>query len=299
MKNTILFLLLAVSTLVNATEYRMVVPFAAGAQSDVAARAIAQSFENLTGDKIVVENFPGADSIIGINHFKNNQDIDIIMTSSSIVSYNPAIRDDLPYSDSTFDHIIFVGTSPTIWLSDSKGKLKTINDLMAMPPAFVGGNSSAGQINVQCFAKEKGNVTYVPFKGAPDVPVNVINGSTGAGVMSVSTTLIELAKAGKVIVLGSSYKSEIDIDGVTIPSIPEKTGLKQLNGFLIISLRPNMNTERANQLKRGLWSAMQESSTKEKLKKLYILPDKTNDVNWISKHIQEAKIQSKTCLKNK
>ena len=52
-----------------AEEYRMIIPYSAGSQADVASRVIVKNFERITGDRILIEILPGADSVIGINAF--------------------------------------------------------------------------------------------------------------------------------------------------------------------------------------------------------------------------------------
>jgi len=277
-----------------AADFKMVVPFAPGSQSDIAARQIAQSFERITGNNLIVESLPGADGIIGVTHYKNNHDVDMIWLGASIVSYAPANKDDLPYKDTDFNHIIFVGTAPTVWITKSDSKIKKAEDLLTNMPEFVGGNSGVGEMNVTTFKKEKKvNSTYVPFKGAPDVLVNTMNGTISAGVMGVTTTVIEMQKADKINIIGSSYKNDVIIEGVTIPSVSKKTGVAQFNGFVSIATKPNLSSEKIAILKQGLWQALQDNETKDKLRKLYILPDSSNDQKWMTQHFQDMKAQAK------
>ena len=292
--------LLMSAGIVSAAEYRMVVPFAPGAQSDIAARQVAQAFERITGDKMVVESIPGADSIIGINHFKNTPGVDVLWTASSIVAYNPVVKDNLPYSNDDFDHIIYVGTSPSIWLVAANSKYKTISDVFAAPPEFVGSNSSVGELNtIAVNRQKKAEIKYVPFKGAPDVLINVVNNTLPAAMIHVNSSLIELTKAGKIHILGSSYSKSFNIDGVDIPSIKQKTGVQQFNGFVGLSLRPGLDATRAQALKRGLWAAVQDAETKQKLQQLYILPDSSNDPKWINEHYEQVRAEARLYSKTK
>lgn len=291
-RKLLLMLIFCTSFSAVAAEYRMVVPFAPGSQSDLAARQIALAFEKHTGDKILVESVPGGDSVLGVNHFKNTPNIEIFWTAASIVSFQPATKDNLPYSDEDFDHVLYVGAAPNMWIANSNSKYKTLNDLFTYPPEFVAGNSSLGDTNVKLLNKQKKfKASFVPFKGAPEAVLNVANGSVPLGAININPGMIEMIKAGKLVVLGSSHTKDITVDGITFPSIRQKTGLQQVSGFNGIDLKPGMDPVRAEKIKQGFWLALQDPETKEKLKQLAIVPDPSNDQKWIKNFYEEVKNQ--------
>jgi tripartite-type tricarboxylate transporter receptor subunit TctC len=219
------------------------------------------------------------------------------MLGSAIISYAPAIKDDLPYKDSDFNHIIFVGTTPQLWITKSDSKIKKVEDMLTTMPEFVGGGNTAGEINFISFKKQKKfNSTYVPFKGSPDILVNILNSTVSAGIMSPTNTLLELQKSGKINIVGSSYKSDVIIDGVDISSVSKRTGVPQFDGFISIATKPNLSPEKMEILKQGLWQALQDNETKDKLKKLHLLSDSSNDQKWMLQHFQYTREQAKIYL---
>lgn len=289
LRNLIAALLFTVG-LAQAEEYKMIVPYAPGSQADIGARVIIKNFERITGDKIFMELMPGADAIVGINHFKNSK-VDLIWLGSGASIYAPVINKNLPYDpDVDFDHILYVGTAPAVWFSRPGTKIKTVDDLGPAMPAFVGTNANHGASNVIIVNRERGSKAEVTmFKGSPDVVIAVANGTIDLGIINPTPGMIELAKAGKITIIGSTYHDDIVIDGVSIPSVSKRTKMNQLNGATEIAARPGMDPARLEKLRQGLWAAVRDPDTQEKLRSVFVMPDATIDQRRITKFIQETR----------
>ena len=282
--------LLMVAGLAQAEEYKMIVPYAPGSQADIGARVIIKNFERITGDKIFMELMPGADAIVGINHFKNTK-ADLIWLGSGASIYAPAINKNLPYDpDVDFDHILYVGTAPAVWFTRPGTKLKSVTDLANNMPAFVGTNANHGASNVLIVNRDRGSKSEITmFKGSPDVVIAVANGTIDLGIVNPTPGMIELAKAGKVTILGSTYHEDITIDGVVFPSVSKRTKMHQLNGATEIAARPGMDPARLEKLRQGLWAAVKDPDTQEKLRTVFVMPDASIDQRWITKFIQDTR----------
>lgn len=282
--------LLLVAGIAQAEEYKMIIPYAAGSQADVASRIIIKNFEKLTGDKILIELAPGADSVIGINQFKNSK-ADLIFLGSSASIYAPVVKKDLPYDpDVDFDRILYVGTAPAVWFTRPGTNIKTTGDLVNHLSPFVGTNASHGTANVAAINKEKGTKSeIVLYKGSPETITAVIGGSIDLGIVNPTSAMIELAKAGKITLVGSTYHNDISIDGVPIPSVSKRVKLHQFNGSTEIAARPGMDPARLEKLRQGLWAAVKDSETQEKLRSIFIMPDATIDQRWIINNTREIR----------
>lgn len=282
--------ILALGLTAHAEEYRMIIPYAAGSQADVASRIIIKNFERITGDKIFIELAPGADSVIGINAFKNSK-ADLIFLGSGASIYAPVLKKDLPYDpDVDFDRILYVGTAPAVWFSRPGTAVKTPADLVTHLPQFVGTNASHGTANVAIVNREKnGNSETTLYKGSPETITAVIGGSIDLGIVNPTATMIELAKAGKITLIGSTYHEDIVIDGVPIPSVHRRTKIHQLNGSTEIAARPGMDPARLERLRQGLWAAVRDPDTQEKLRLIFIMPDATINQQWINNYTREIR----------
>jgi tripartite-type tricarboxylate transporter receptor subunit TctC len=276
-----------------AEEFRMLVPFPAGNQTDIVARMLAASVERNTNDRIIIENMPGAETVVGAMHFKNNKNIDIIMGSGSQTIFNPILKENLQYSDSDFNHIIYIGTSVGLWITRPDTKLKTPNDLVTHMPDFVGGYSHSYNFNLTALVKEKSMrpVTIVPYKGTNEIITDLMNKSLDLAVVALNSNLIQMAKAGKLYIIGNTHNQDVTIDDIVIPTVNKKLGISQFNGFLSLDLQPNMNPDRAEKLKKLLWAAVKDPVVENGLKNLYLLPDATNNKEWIEQYYKNYRIR--------
>lgn len=298
MLNKLLATLLLTIGLVHAEEYRMIIPYAAGSQADVASRAIVKNFERITGDRILLEILPGADSVVGINAFKTGR-ADLIFLGSGARIYAPVLTANLPYDpDTDFDTILYVGTAPAIWFTRPGTAVKTPVDLTTNLPQFVGTNASHGTANLAILTREfnvKSETTL--YKGSPETITAVIGGSIDLGVVNPTSSMIELAKAGRITLIGSTYHEDVNIDGIAIPSVTKRTRVPQLNGSTSIAVRPGMDPARVERLRQGLWAAMRDPETQTVLRSLFIMPDATTDQRWIANNTRETRERFKRYTK--
>lgn len=279
-----LLLGMIIAVTAHADEYRMIVPFPPGNQTDIVARMLQASVERNTRDKIIVENMPGAETAIGATHFKNNKNIDLIMGSGSQTIFNPLLKEGLQYTDADFDHAIYIGTSVGLWVVRADSKIRTPKDLLTIPD-LVGGYSHSYNFNVNALVKERGvRASIVPYKGTNEIIVDLMNGSLEVAVVALNSNLIQMVKSGKLRIVGNTYKNDVTVDGIFIPAANRQLGISQFNGFLSIDLQPGMNPERAARLKRLMWDAVRDPVVAEGLHNLYLLPDASNDSVYINNY---------------
>lgn len=270
--------ILASVAVTRAEEFTMVVPFPPGNQTDNVARAIQASIEKNTSDRLVIINMPGAETIIGATHFKNNKNMDTIFSSGSQLIFNPLMKENLAYSDEDFDHVIYVGTSIGVWVTRPNTNLKTAEDLVKHMPEFVGGYSHSYNFNVNALVAEKQlKSSIVPHKGTNEVIIGLLNNSLDLGVVAPNSNLLQLVKAGKLHIIGNTYNRDLVLDGIDIPAVNKKLGVTQFNGFLAIDLQPGMEPNKAARLKKLLWDAIKDPATAELIKNLYVQPDASID----------------------
>lgn len=292
----LLLLLTLFSSCTFAIDYKMILPYGPGSQSDGVNRSIAEKFHELTGDNIIIENKANSNGAVAINYFKLNKDVDLIALGSGILVSDPALKE-MVYSDSDFDHLFYVGTSPFFWFTGPKSTIKTIDDLLKNAPEFTGSNSDTGKINTNLLAKETSKaITFVSYKDSPAVIVAVMSGEIPAGNTAATKSLLELHKAGKLTIVGSSFKEDFIVDGIRIPSIVKRTSLEQFNGFMSVAVRPDMNPERKQKLKEGLWKAIHDPEVRERAKISFVMPDEYDDMKVFNKFIQTTRNNMKKAM---
>lgn len=288
MKSMIVFLLSAMISVTAASQPKplhMVVPFAPGNNADIIARAIAANYEKITNRTILIENKPGADTMIGVMHFKNNQREILLGVATSAV-FNPIINPGVPYTEKDFETIIYVGTNPGLWVTRADSDINTPQDLLTKMPPLVGGYVTAWNYNLKSFVKERGiKSEIVHYKGANQLLVDIVNGNVKLGVMATNNTLIEMLKDNRVKVVGTAYSTDLTIEGFYFPSVSRALGIPQYNGFVTVDLNPNLSVPEKEQLRKDLWEAVRMSQSV--LQSQFMINDMTTDPAQIKRRFDE------------
>ena len=165
---------------------RIIVPFPAGGPSDVVARVIAQRMSEGWGQPVVIENRPGANTIIGAQAAAKAppDGYTLFMAIDSTLVMNQFLYKSLPY-DPLNDFAPITLTAKTISVLAVSGATGPANakDLIARAKANPGKlNYGAGTITTQLmgalFHKAAGlDIVYVPFKGTPETVNGLLTGS--------------------------------------------------------------------------------------------------------------------------
>jgi tripartite-type tricarboxylate transporter receptor subunit TctC len=114
---------------------RMIVPFAPGGISDVLGRLIAQRLGNFLGQQVVVDNRPGAGTLIGAGIVtKANPDGHTIMIQDMTThAINAALHTRLPYdSVKDFTGITRVAQTPLVLVVNQSLPAKAVAELTAL-----------------------------------------------------------------------------------------------------------------------------------------------------------------------
>ena len=271
-------ILTAAVTVAQAEEYRMIVSFPAGSQTDTVARMIQKSIERTTKDTIVIENVPGADQVIGAVKFKNDPRYDVILGTSGQNVFGPILKTNPGFGFEDFDHALYIGSTPGVWVVPANSPIRTPRDLAEKMPDLVGGYAPSYNYNVQAMNRAYNlKSVIVPYKGGNEVLIDIINGSLKIGMVAVTPNLIQFVKDGKLRIVGNMTANDVVVDGVAIPSVPKRLNVAGFNGFLGVDLRPDASPERKQHLKKIIWAAINDPETADLLRKIYVLPDASND----------------------
>jgi len=154
---------------------RIIVPFAPGALTDLAARNIAAGLSSLSGRQFVVENKGGAGGTIGTAEVaKAKPDGNTLVFTDSSLTISPGLYSKLPYDvQKDLTPITMVVEAPAILVARTQLGVKTIQDVVAMARAKPkgltfgsGGQGSSAHLAGEVFFGQANiNLTHVPFKG--------------------------------------------------------------------------------------------------------------------------------------
>jgi tripartite-type tricarboxylate transporter receptor subunit TctC len=204
---------------------KIVVPFATGGPADNYARFIAQRLQESMGQTFVVDNKPGAGSVIGTDvAAKAAPDGYTLLLMSNTHTVNETLIPNKPFALMKD----FVGVAPinysdlVLVVNPTKG-LNSLADVIRVAKAQPGklNYASSGPGTPYHMAGElfksmaKIDMVHVPYKGSSGARTDVLGGQVDM-MFDAVTTMTEQVKAGKVKAVGTSGKTRSDV----LPEVP-------------------------------------------------------------------------------
>ena len=177
---------------------RLVVPFAPGGGTDLIARTLGQGLAKDLGQPVIVDNKPGAGTIIGADAVaKSPADGYTLLIATFAHAVNPGMQAKLPYDwEKAFAPVILVGRGPNVLVVRADSPYKSVKDVIAAARANPGkltyasfGNGTSAHLAGEMFTNlAKVEMSHVPYKGAGPAMTDVLGGQvdmifgTAAGV---------------------------------------------------------------------------------------------------------------------
>ncbi|HEY9279998.1 MAG TPA: tripartite tricarboxylate transporter substrate binding protein [Eoetvoesiella sp.] len=223
---------------------KLVVPFAAGGFTDIAARVVGQELSEILGQPFVVENRPGAGSTIGTDMVAKSAPDGYTL---ALISTNH-VTSHLLYKNLTYDPlksftpIAKVADSPYVLLVNSKVPVNSVQELIALSkkkrdiPLHYGssGNGSTQHLMGSLFINKTGaKLEHVPYRGSAQAMQDLAAGFVDASFAAISNSLPHL-RAGKLKALAvTSLKRSPYLPDV--PSLDE-AGVTGYEGVVWLAL---------------------------------------------------------------
>jgi tripartite-type tricarboxylate transporter receptor subunit TctC len=165
---------------------RIVVPLAPGGGTDLIARTLAQEMAKDLGGTIVIENKPGAGTIIGTQAVATSEpDGYTLLMGTFANAVNPSLNAKLPYDPhKNFAAVALIARSFNIVVVNPKSPFHSIADLIAAAKAEPDklsygtyGNGTSAHLGGELFkSMAKVNLTTVPYKGSAPAITDLIGG---------------------------------------------------------------------------------------------------------------------------
>src|SRR5438132_29488 len=218
---------------------RMIVPFPAGGPSDIVARRIGQTMSQDWGQPVVIENRPGANTIIGAQAAAKAapDGYTLFMAIDSTLVMNQYLYKSLPY-DPINDFAPITPTAKTISvLAVPASGPQTVQELIGKAKAQPGKlNYGAGTITAQLmghlFHKAAGlDIVYVPFKGTPETVNGLLTGSVDL-IYAANQIVTPLIASGTVRALAKLARHG-PASMADIPPLADAAGLPNLEDISV------------------------------------------------------------------
>jgi tripartite-type tricarboxylate transporter receptor subunit TctC len=242
---------------------RIVVPLAAGGNVDIVARAVAEQVSKTLGQPILVENRPGASSLVGtLAVAKSAPDGYTLLAMANTFVTVPLILPNAGYDPmKDFAAVTLTCLVPQVMVANPSLPAHSVRELIALARMHPGkltyasaGNGSTGHMAMELFANQAGiAMLHVPYKGNSQALVDVIGGQVAVMIDQVSTSAPQI-KSGKLRALGvtSLRRSPLLPDTPTIDESGAESGLRgyediTFNGIVAPAGTPRSILVRLNQ----------------------------------------------------
>ena len=203
---------------------RMIVPFSAGAGSDLVSRLIARKLQESWGQSMIVENRPGGGTIIGVDAAAKAPPDGytlVIVTPSFIINATGLKK--LPYdSIRDFAPVTLFATSPLMLVAHPSLPVKSVKDLIALAkarPAQItyasAGNGSPTHLGMEVFRSAGAVMTHVPYKGAAPGVTDLLGGHVQVMMTTLAFVKPHVA-TGRLHALGVSTAKRV----ASLPQVP-------------------------------------------------------------------------------
>lgn len=205
---------------------RIIDGFAAGGNTDVLARTIAQKLYESWGQPVIVDNRPGAAGNVGAEIVAKSTPggYTLLMAWTTTVAISRTLYPKLPY-DAVRDlaPVGLVASSVLLLLVHPSLPVNSVKDLIALAKARPGalnyasaGAGSGTHLAAELFRQRAGvNIVHVAYKGGPPAVAAIAAGEAQLGFSSLASSL-PLLKAGRLRAIAVSTPRRFGL----LPDVP-------------------------------------------------------------------------------
>lgn len=296
-KKKITLFFIAVFTALSATaaDLDIIVPWNTGTLTDTVIRKVEAAYEKNTGRSLAVHNISGAQGVLGVRNWMQSNGDYLVATTASTNIFNYIDKNIIvPYSEQDFNHVLYLGTMPGLWVTRSGTKIITPQDLINHMPRLVGGYAPNWNSNHHVLVKEFGlNSEIVDYRSSNQMIVDLMGGILDLVITAPSPLVSDLIAQGKLQVVGTTYHMPVKINGIMIESVSARLNVMQFNGFIGIATKPGSAQQ---QLHHDLWQAIQDPSVTSTMNTFGMIPDSTNDITKIKSKLSHVQKQARKYL---
>ena len=251
---------------------RVVVPFGAGGPADIYARFLGQRAQETLGQPFVVENRPGAGSIIGTDIVaKAPPDGYTLLVMSNTHTVNESLVPKKPFAlMKDFVPITPINYSDLLLVVHPSLPVKSVKELIALAKAKPRGLNYASSgtgtpyhMAGELFKAMAGaDILHVPHKGSGEARTSVMSGQVEM-MLDAITTMAPMAKAGRVRALATTGVKRSNVTP-ELPTVSE-AGVKGYEATIWLGLMAPTGTPRpvVDRLNAALTKVMARPDVKQ------------------------------------
>jgi len=215
---------------------RILVPYAPGGISDIAARLVGAKLSEAWGQQVVVENRPGGNGFIAMAAAARSpaDGYTLVASTGGEVAIDPALFKDMPYDvDRDFAPITTLSDAPLVLAAYAGSPFKTVADVLAaarLKPGVLNvctpGYGAINHLVLEWFALSTGTrFQHIPYKGGAPAAQALMAGDVPLGILA-SSSVAPYVKSGSVRVLATTLakRSKLNPEWPTM----QEEGVKDL-----------------------------------------------------------------------
>ncbi len=254
---------------------RFIVPYPPGGGTDIVARLVAQKMTASMGQQVVIDNKPGASTVIGTDLVAkappDGHTIGLITDSHAI---NPTFFPKLPYdSVNDFIPVTQLVAVPLVMVAHPSLGVKTVSELIALARQRPGkinyasiGNGTPHHLSMEWFKSIPGIfMTHIPYKGVAPALAELVAGQVDV-MFTGTSSAAPYARQGRLVPLAvSSAKRQPAFPDT--PSVAETPGLAEFDFMTWYGVTAPAGTPReiVLRLQREIAAALNQPDVRERL----------------------------------
>ena len=184
---------------------RIVVPFAPGGGTDLIARTLGVGMSQALGQTVIVENKPGAGTVIGTDLVaKSPPDGYTLLIATLAHAVNPSLLTRLPYNnDTAFAPVSLIGRGPNVLVVRTESPYKTVKDILdaaksgkKLTYASQGNGTSAHLAGEMFVNLTKADLLHIPYRGAGPAMTDLLGGQVDLffGTAAAVSSMVDQGK---------------------------------------------------------------------------------------------------------
>ena len=204
---------------------KLVVPFPAGGGTDIVGRLIAQKLADAWQQPVVVDNKPGANTLIGTEYVANAPaDGYTLLMASPSHTINASLYKNIKFdTQKAFAGVAVVATGPLVLVVNQSVPAQNVRELVALAKAKPGtisyasaGTGSSPHLAGELFEHLAGvDMMHVPYKGTAPATTDLIGGQVQAAFSPLAGVLPHIL-SGKLRALALTGPKRL----ATMPDVP-------------------------------------------------------------------------------
>ena len=253
----------------------LVIPFAPGGSTSIVGRGVADKMGELLGEKVVVDNRPGAGGTVGTKAVaKSDPDgYTLLLGYTGTLAIGPSLYKNVGYDPrKDFAPIGLIGNAPNSLVVNPSFSAKTVAELIAYAKANPGkvnfgsaGAGTASHITGEYFARAAGiTLMHIPYKGTGPALTDLLGGHIPMAFAPVPASHANVA-AGKLRALAVTSTTRSGL----MPEVPTiaESGLPGFDASLYYGLAAPAGTPRPiiDKLNKALRDALASDEVKRQL----------------------------------